>query len=227
MTAEIVNKQNNRKFIPVLRTGQWSEAAPSWLVGKYYIHLSGDPYSERDYEHLVRTLLGIREVAPPVGKPMATVGSKTSAPSTPAPVVSVGGFEDIAITRVIVEDITAPRDDGTKGSALYAIPFALSRRPPSEWSDLLISSWDRPPQWTSMHRPGIARVSGSTVTLDGTTIEEVERHHRDTLQLAVQEANRIYRDWKDQQELARARQQAARDEHQARVEGVSKRIKFD
>ena len=203
MTAEVITKQNDRMFIPVLRTGQWSEAAPSWLAGKYYINLSGDPHAERDYEDLVRTLLGIREVAPPLGKPMATVGSKSSASPTKAPGVPASGFEDIVITRVIVEDITVPRDDGTEASALYAIPFALSRRPPSEWSELFIASWDRPPQWSSMHRPGIARVNGSTVTLDGTTIERVERYHRDTLQLAIAEANRLYREWKDQREQAR------------------------
>jgi hypothetical protein len=43
-----------------------------------------------------------------------------------------------------------------------------------------------------MHRPGIARIQGATITLNGTTIEEVERYHRDTLQLAVAETNKQY-----------------------------------
>jgi hypothetical protein len=34
MTAEIMTSQNHRKFIPVLRRGRWSEAAPSWLLGR-------------------------------------------------------------------------------------------------------------------------------------------------------------------------------------------------
>ena len=83
MTAEVMRSNNHRKFIPVLRKGAWSEAAPSWLRGKYHINLGGDPYSERDYEDLVRTLLGIRETAPPIGKPMATIGTRANEESDP------------------------------------------------------------------------------------------------------------------------------------------------
>ncbi len=227
MTAEVMTQQNNRKFIPVLRSGTWAEAAPSWLVGKYYIKLLGSPYAERDYEDLVRTLLGIRETAPPIGRPLATVNSNMH-PQPQASGRSPGSdFDDIKITRVVVEDVTEPRNDGTRGSALYAIPFALSRRPPSEWAELFVANWNRPPRFTSMHRPGIARVHGATVTLDGTTIEEVERYHRDTLQLAVAEANRQYREWRGKQEQLRVREQALREEHRKRLEDTSKNIKFD
>ena len=73
MTAEAKTEQNHRKFIPVLRKGTWDEAAPSWLSGKYHINFSANPYSERQYEDLVRTLLGSRETAPPIGKPMETI----------------------------------------------------------------------------------------------------------------------------------------------------------
>jgi hypothetical protein len=227
MTAEVLTSQNNRKFIPVLRGGTWQQAAPSWLAGKYYINLSGDPYSERDYEDLVRTLLGVREAAPPIGKPLATIRSGAMQDS-----VSVHGkvpseFQDIKITRVIVEDITEPGNDGGSGSALYSVPFALSMRPPSEWAELLIKNWDRPPRFTTMHRPGIASLSGATLILHGTTIEEVEHCHRDTLQLAVTETNRQYRDFLRDQEQGRAREEARRQEHQKRVEDASKRIKFD
>jgi TIR domain len=226
MTAEALTSQNQRKFIPVLRTGEWKQSAPSWLLGKYYINLTGDPYSERDYEDLVRTLLGIRETAPPIGTPMATItqsnrlseslrGNKTSED------------EDIRITRVIVEEITEPQNNGTPGSALYSIPFALSRRPPSAWAEMFIANWNHPPRWTTMHRPGIARLSGSTVSLNGTTIEEVEHYHRDTLQLAVDETNRQYREWRNEQDQHRAREQTARENHRKRVEDVSKKITFD
>ncbi len=43
-----------------------------------------------------------------------------------------------------------------------------------------------------MHRPGIASVYGNRVVLDGTTLDEVERYHRDTLKLVVDRANEIY-----------------------------------
>ena len=78
-----------------------------------------------------------------------------------------------------------------------------------------------------MHRPGIASVYGATVILDGTTIDEVERYHRDTLQLAIAETNREYREWRRKQEQSRAREDTLREEHRKRIEDASKRIKFD
>jgi len=227
MTSEVMTSRNNRKFIPVLRSGDWSQAAPSWLLGKYHLNLTGDPYSERDYEDLVRTLLGIRETAPPIGKPMATIVEKSNRESGSSPAITSFELDDIKITRVIVEDITEPRNDGSRGCALYSIPFALSRRPTPEWTQLFTANWDHPPRWTSMHRPGIARVSGSTVTLNGTTIEEVERYHRDTLQLAVSESNRRYREWQQKLAQRRAQEEAVREEHRKRIGDASKRIKFD
>jgi hypothetical protein len=227
MTAEVITSQNNRKFIPVLRSGRWPQAAPSWLLGKYHINLTGEPYSERQYEDLVRTLLGIRETAPPIGQPMATIVGSANRESESSRGNLRSEFEDITITRVIVEDITAPRNDGTHGSALYSIPFALSRRPPSEWAQMFRENWSHPPRFTTSHRPGIASVYGATVTLNGTTIEEVEHYHRDTLQLAVAETNRQYREWRREKEQRHAREKALREEHLKRIEDASKRIKFD
>jgi hypothetical protein len=227
MTAEVLTQQNNRKFIPVLRSGSWRMAAPSWVLGKYYINLVGDPYSERDYLDLVRTVLGIRETAPPIGEPMATVTVRAVQQSESCRSETNSDFEDIKITRVIVEDITEPRNDGTQGCALYIIPFALSCRPPVEWAQIFVSIWDHPPRFTTTHRPGIARVSDSTVILDGTTIDEVEQVHRDTLQLVLDETNRRYREWQDEQKRIREREKAQLDEHKKRVDDISKRIKFD
>jgi TIR domain len=69
ITAEVAIKQNHRKFIPVLRFGEWSDAAPSWLHGKLYVDLRGEPYPESMYKDLLVTLRRSREEAPPVGKP--------------------------------------------------------------------------------------------------------------------------------------------------------------
>ena len=44
MTAELMSLRNHSKFIPVLRSGTWQDASPSWLGGKSYCNLSGDPY---------------------------------------------------------------------------------------------------------------------------------------------------------------------------------------
>ena len=69
MTAEVMNQQNNRKFIPILRKGTWSEATPSWLSGKRHVDLSGRALFRTDYEELVRALLGKLESPPPVVSP--------------------------------------------------------------------------------------------------------------------------------------------------------------
>ena len=72
ITSEIFHHRNHEKFIPILRNGTWgdgsaTDAAPTWIKGKRYINLSGDPYSEEEYTELVATLLGMRETAPPIG----------------------------------------------------------------------------------------------------------------------------------------------------------------
>jgi hypothetical protein len=69
MTAEVLYSANNRKFIPILRQGTWQEAAPSWMLGKLYLDLKGNPYNERHYIDLIRTIHNKREQAPPVGAP--------------------------------------------------------------------------------------------------------------------------------------------------------------
>jgi hypothetical protein len=227
MTAEVMTNQNNRKFIPVLRRGQWTEAAPIWLTGKYHINLIGDPYSDRSYEDLVRTLLCIRETAPPLGEPMATLNSGRSQEGAIGKVGPSEAFSDIQITRVLVEDVTEPRNDGTHGSALYSVPFALSRRPPGGWADLFLQSWDHPQTFTTRHRRGIASVRGATITLTGTTIEEVEEVHRNTLQSAVAEANRRYREWKTGEDRRLQAESERKEQHRLRIQSASSRIKFD
>lgn len=72
-TGEILVKGNNRKFIPLLRTGPWEEAAPTWMLAKRHIDFRGDPYSESSYKELLDTLLGRLESEPPLGPtPSAT-----------------------------------------------------------------------------------------------------------------------------------------------------------
>jgi hypothetical protein len=76
MTGEVFVNRNQRKFIPVLRKDEWKNSAPSWLLGKYFIDLRGDPYSEQNYQDLLTTLQGQRETPPPIGngsaKPIET-----------------------------------------------------------------------------------------------------------------------------------------------------------
>lgn len=67
MTAEAYQDGNHRKFIPVLRRGEWRDAAPSWVLGKFYIDLRSDPLDEASYEALLKHLHNAREAPPPIG----------------------------------------------------------------------------------------------------------------------------------------------------------------
>jgi hypothetical protein len=96
------------------------------------------------------------------------------------------------VIGIDLDRLGKPRADGTRGSALYAVPFNLDGRPNAEWSGILRQNWDHPPSFTTMHRPGIAHVRAGTIVLDGTTMEEVRRYHLGTLKLAVAETNKQY-----------------------------------
>lgn len=96
----------------------------------------------------------------------------------------------IKIIGIDENGVTVPRNDGTPGSALYDVPLKLNRMPSAVWADILVRTWDRPPNWSTMHRPGIASVAGARIWLRGTTIEEIEKHHLATLKLCVGVANK-------------------------------------
>lgn len=68
MSAEVFTEGNHRKFIPILRSGTREYSLPSWLRGKYFLDLSGDPYSEASYRDLLATLHNQREQAPALGQ---------------------------------------------------------------------------------------------------------------------------------------------------------------
>jgi len=229
MSAEVFNDRNQRKFIPILREAPWASAAPSWLKGKYYVDLSTDPLPEAQYQDLLNTMLETRPQAPPVGKIQghpSAVKNSAGKPSHVPPAPGATAFEPIKITGVVVDEIGIPRGDGSRGSALYRVPFRFSRRPPAEWAELFVQCWDHPSRFTTMHRPGIVTVEGDKVVLDGTTVEEVKQYHRDTLILAANEANRLYAE-----HLQRIRQQQERetkriDDHKRSAGDIAGQIDF-
>lgn len=67
ITGEILAGLAKRRVIPVHRNGRWAEAAPSIMLGSFYINLTGDPFKETEYRALVDTLKGRREIAPAIG----------------------------------------------------------------------------------------------------------------------------------------------------------------
>jgi hypothetical protein len=135
-------------------------------------------------------------------------------------------FKDIEITGVDKAGVTRPRNDGTSGSGLYKVPFKLSDRPPDRWDELFVEAWNHPASYTTMHRPGIARVSGDSIILDGTTMEEVEKYHKPVLEAAVERANAQYREY-DQQRAQRAAEEKERaEQHRREVDEAADRMKF-
>jgi hypothetical protein len=77
-----------------------------------------------------------------------------------------------------------------------------------------------------MHRPGIARVVGDRIILDGTTIEEVKRFHLETLKLAVNEANRLVKEDEKKSRHRAVAVERKRVQHRQHVLAVAKELKF-
>lgn len=222
MTAEVMTSRNQRKFIPILRAGNWSEAAASWLAGKYHVDLRAAPYSESQFDDLLTTLHGTRPQAPPVGK----AALRTETPSVTTTLTETS-FEPIRITGVVVNEVGSPRNDGSRGSSLYVVPFQLSRRPPIGWAQLFVACWDNPPEWTAMHRPGIASVRDNKIILNGTTVEEIEHHHRKTLLLVLNEANKGFSELNEKRRRAEEEKRQRLEEHKKSVTEAANRLKFD
>jgi TIR domain len=229
MTAEALTSRNQRKFIPILRRGDWQDAAPSWVSGKYYVDLRGIQYPEQGYQDLLLTLLGQRQQAPPLGSPPENIhrGKAEAMPTEKSESRAKEGTQPIKIEGVIVDEVTTPRNDGTAGSALYAIPFQLSRRPSTQWAKLFVKVWDHPPRFTTMHRPRIARVISDRIILDGTTIGEVEQYHRDTLKLVVERVNELMAQYDSAMQKKAEEERQRLEKHQEDVKDISKRLKFD
>jgi phage-related minor tail protein len=145
-------------------------------------------------------------------------------PAAASPTVE---FEPIRITGIVEEGVGKPRNDGTRGSALYRIPLRLSRRPDPTWARHFVETWNRPPSFSTMHRPEIASVSGDTVLLDGTTMEELERYHVTTLRVVLDKVNADVAAH-EREERARAEREAeAARQHEASVREIADRLPFE
>lgn len=219
MTGELLTTGNERKFIPLLRRGDEVTPIPSWLAGKYYVDLREGADQERSYDDLLTTLYGHREAPPPLGP------RRRAAPRQPAGGVVVD--EPIRILGVIADEVSEPRLDGTRGSGLYRIPLRLSRRPSAEWAELFEQTWEHPPRYTTMHRRGILSVQGDRIVLDGTTMKEVDRYHRDTLVLVLDKVNAEMAEREDAQRKRADAEARRRAKHRQSVKEAARRLSFD
>lgn len=221
ISGELFSQRNERKFIPVIKEGSVADSLPAFLEGKLAIDLSekGDP---QGYNNLLATLYGVKK------KPKVASVRHTAQPSLVKRQDQEEGEDSgpIRIVGIVVDEVGEPKNDGTRGSALYRVPFRLSRRPSSLWGKLFVKSWDLPPRFTTMHRPHIASVVGDEIILNGTTIEEVRDYHRDTLILCVEQANKLEAEYLEKERKRQAREEAARSAYRKNVEDVAGTMDF-
>lgn len=219
ISGELLTKGNERKFIPVIRKGNIVNALPDFLAGKYGIDLTGGKEFENNYKDLITTIYGAKK-KPKVGDQPSYISQpyhKQSANVEDAPVRILG---------IITDEVTVPKMDGTRGSALYKIPFRLSRTPSALWCKLFLEAWRYPSRFTTMHRFGIASVIGDEIILNGTTIEEVRDYHRETLILCVDEANKKESEIKRKERERREREEMQRKKHYDNVSSIAGEIEF-
>jgi len=221
ITGEVFQKQNHRKFIPILRKGEWTESSPSWISGKYYIDLRNEADLESNYQDLITTILNIREVAPPIGQYQHSKSIKQVTQKEESSIMI-----EVKIKGILVDEIGEPLNDGSPGSALYRVPFELNKCPDNLWTDLFRQTWDRPPQFTLRHRPGIGYVIGNKIILERTTIEEVKEIHKDTLKLVVETVNKKHTEIMLREKLIKKREEKERIRHQNNIRNIVDDIEF-
>lgn len=134
--------------------------------------------------------------------------------------------DPLEIIGVDVDSVGTPSNDGTRGSALYVVPIRLSRVPTPREAELLVDNFDRPSSWTTMHRPGIARVFGDCLLLDGATMDEVKDYHAKTVRLAVDATNAKEAEFQRRDEAAAEAAEAHHERHREHVADVAGEIDF-
>lgn len=219
ITEELYSKGNERKFIPVVRKGSFDAAMPTFLAGKLGIDLTDTIHFENNYKDLITTIYGVKK-KPEIGRVPSYISQSAPRPSPSS------SDEPIHILGIITDEVTVPRMDGTRGCALYKIPFRLSNSPSSLWVNIFLSTWNSPPRFSTMHRPGIASVYGDKIILDGTTIEEVRDYHRETLMLCVNIANEKEQSIIAEKKRRRELEENRKNQHYTNVASIADDIKF-
>lgn len=216
ISAELFSKGNEHKFIPVIRKGTPSLSIPNCLAGKLAVDLSSSSHYKDNFNDLLTTLQGKKK------KPI----SHRKNPSKEKAETTKDEYEPVSILGIITDEVTVPKMDGTRGSALYKIPFRLSKYPSSLWKQIFLQEWKMPPKFTPMHRWNIASVYGDEIILDGTTIEEVRDYHRETLVACVEIANQKEQEILEQERKQKEQEEKRRKKHYANIKNVSDELKF-
>jgi len=227
--ALAVTGELGREGMKVLPLRVDSAPMPESLLDVYYLELNADNVAEVADKVTAAIPKHQKEQRERVAKRRATRGPASRLVVAPKAGSSSASVDEelIRIVRIVEEGIGRPRNDGTRGSALYRIPLRLSRRPSPVWARHFVETWNHPPRFTTMHRSGIASVSGDTIVLDGTTIEELERYHVETLRHVLDKVNRDVAEHGAKERARAEREEQQRREHEENVRQVASRLKFD
>lgn len=188
MSDEILRNVGEDRFLPILLNETDKDSIPNFLKGRVWTALYHDKESKQfsnEMNDLLATIVGHKKK---VKEKTKSVFDRLAETKT-----IIDNYDEIKILGIKQEEVTVPKMDGTRGSALYSIPFLLNQQPSREWSEIFIYKWNNPRVYSTMHRFGKARVVADKIILDGTTIEEVKNYHRDTLIMCVKDANKDYK----------------------------------
>lgn len=224
MTGEI-----NRRGISVLPCRVGDAIVPPSLADKLYLQVSSSDAAAAALEldrHMRLHLTPSTPIPKRRPKPVQREESGSSLRDTVGK-AEFDPFQPVHMRGVDLNAVTMPRNDETRGSALYRVPIILEPPPDHEWSQLFVHHFNHPSSWTTMHRPGIASVVGDRIILDGTTMEEIERYHLATLKLAVAAANADRKQAAEQEEALRKKSEDAAEAHRTTSADIASRLKFD
>lgn len=196
MAATLSKQETTKKFIPVTFETYRDDIVPVFLASKFACDLSDGLDTlvfQQSFERLKRVILDVPAISQQNQKSTTEKVVKT----TDATDILLTDADDknaqIMIVKIDSDEVTQPRNDGKRGSALYSITFQLNHSPNQTWKQLFLENWHFPSKLTLMHRPNIAKVNGNRIILDGTTIEEVKDYHLKTLKLVIQDTNKQYK----------------------------------
>lgn len=191
---------------------------PASLKDKFYVDVS-----------LESTQVAVEAVAASIERHLRPIRQIPPRRLRPTLATALGALDPSAPIRLIGIDrdgIGVPRNDGSSGSGLYAVPLLLSRAPGIAWRAAFDSRWNRG-FFSSMHRPGIAHVSNDRLILNGTTVDEVAKHHLTTLKEAIAAANEDMAKAKRSADEESARQDKFRQKHESDVDATISNMSFD
>ena len=81
ITSAFASRFQAPKFIPVLRSGDWTSSVPVYLRSMEGVDLRSDPYSETQYEKLLRVVHSEWVQPPPLGPKPAFSSTRTRIPA--------------------------------------------------------------------------------------------------------------------------------------------------